>query len=131
MELFNLDHSELHNVVEHVFGVLKWKFWILLLPTEYDMEIQARLPAALSAIHNFTRDHNSEISEDKGPNINNEIYHQDGGGYFEAEGLVEDEDEEGKTMWDNIAEHMWRDCQDYIAEGDSEEYGSSEGSEEE
>ena len=56
-------------MVEHIFGVLKQKFWILLLPTEYDMEIQARLPAVLSAIHNFTRDHDPEISEDKGPNI--------------------------------------------------------------
>ena len=42
------------------------------------------------------------------------------------EGLVEDEDEEGKAMWDNIAEHMWRDYQDYMVEGDSEEYESSE-----
>ena len=113
-------------MVKYIFGVLKQKFQILLLPTEYDMEIQARLPAALSAIHNFTRDHDPEISEDKGPNINNEIYHQGGGGYFEAEGLVEDEDEEGKAMRDNIAEHMWRDYQDYMAEGDSEEYESSE-----
>ena len=98
------------------------------MPTEYDMEIQARLPAALSAIHNFTRDHDPEISEDKGPNINNEIYHQGGGGYFE---LVEDEDEEGKAMQDNIAEHMWRDYQDYMADGGSEDYESFEGPEEE
>ena len=68
------------------------------MPTEYDMEMQARLPAALSAIHNFTRDHDPEISEDKGPNINSEISHQGGGGYFEAEGLVEDDDDEGKAM---------------------------------
>ena len=38
-------------------------------PVEYDMEIQARLLAALSAIHNFTRDHDLEINEDDGPNI--------------------------------------------------------------
>ena len=68
-ELFNLHNSQLHSVIEHIFGVLKWKFCILLLPTEYDMEIQARLPAALSAIHNFTRDHDLEINEDDGPNI--------------------------------------------------------------
>ena len=120
-------------MVEHIFGVLKQNFLILLLPIEYDIEIQARLPAALSAIHNFTRDHDPEISEfkDKGPNINNEIYHQGGGGYFEAEGLAEDEDEEGKAMQDNIAEHMWRDYQDYMADGGSEDYKSSEGLEEE
>ena len=61
-------------MIEHIFGVLKWTFCILPLPTEYDMEIQARLPAALSAIHNFTRDHDSEINEDGGPNIDKGIY---------------------------------------------------------
>ena len=95
------------------------------------IEIKARLPAALSSIHNFTRDHDPEISEDNDPNINNEIHYQGGGGYFETEGLVEDDDEGGISMWDYIAEHMWRDYQDYMADGDLEEYESFEGSEEE
>ena len=125
-ELFNLCHSQLCNVVEHIFGVLKQKFHILLLPVEYDMEIQARFPAALSAIHNFTREHDPEISEDDGPNINHDIYYQGGGGHFEAEVLGQD-DVEGVVNRDIIAENMWRDYQDYIADqGECEETEASE-----
>ena len=62
-------------MIECIFDVFKQKICILLLPVEYDIEIQARLTAALSAIHNFTRDHDSEISEYNGPNIDYKIYH--------------------------------------------------------
>lgn len=44
------------NVVERIFGVLKRRFRILIVPPELDMHWQARLPAALAAIHNFIRD---------------------------------------------------------------------------
>ena len=62
-ELFNLCHAQLHNVIECIFGVIKWKFWILLLPVEYNLEMQARIPAVICAIHNFTRDHEPNIRE--------------------------------------------------------------------
>jgi len=52
-ELFNLCHTVLQNIVEHIFGVMKWKWRILQLPPEYKMEVQACIPAALCAIHNF------------------------------------------------------------------------------
>ena len=84
------------------------------------MEIQARLPAALSVIHNFTRDHDSEISEYNSPNIDYEIYHQDGGGHLEAEGLGGD-DPKGAAKRDIISEHMWRDYQEYIAGREEDE----------
>ena len=45
------------NVIEHIFGVLKWPFQILLIAPEYDLEIQAQIPAALCAIHNFIQKH--------------------------------------------------------------------------
>jgi hypothetical protein len=44
------------NVVKRIFGVLKRRFWILIVPPELDMHWQARLPAALAAIHNFIQD---------------------------------------------------------------------------
>jgi hypothetical protein len=56
-ELFNLRHASARNVVERIFGVVKRRFRILLLSPEYKMDIQARIPAALCAIHNFIRDH--------------------------------------------------------------------------
>jgi hypothetical protein len=49
-------------VIERTFGVLKkhFKFKILLLPPAYGMDIQARIPAALCALHNFIREHESD-----------------------------------------------------------------------
>ena len=42
------------------------------MPVEYDLEIQARLPTALCAIHNITRDHGPNIGkpDNNDPNIN-------------------------------------------------------------
>ena len=79
---------------------------------EYDLEIQARLPAALCAIHNFTRDLESDIreSDNNGAHIDFENY---GGGQFKAEGLGADK-EEAVEMRDRIAEQMWVDYQNYI-----------------
>jgi len=55
-ELFNLCHTMAQNVIERIFSVLKWQFQILIVPPELDMHWQARLPAALAAIHNFIWD---------------------------------------------------------------------------
>ncbi|KAG2030935.1 hypothetical protein BDR03DRAFT_877186, partial [Suillus americanus] len=51
-------HAMLHNVIEHIFGVLKKHFCIILLPPEYNSEIQSRIPPALCLIHNIIHIHN-------------------------------------------------------------------------
>lgn len=56
-ELFNLRHAMLRNVVERIFGVVKRRFRILLLPPEYAMGIQVRIPPALCLVHNIIRVH--------------------------------------------------------------------------
>ena len=38
-ELYNLHHMSACNVIEQIFGILKWCFWILQLPSQYDMQI--------------------------------------------------------------------------------------------
>ena len=63
-ELFNLRHASARNVIERIFGILKRRFRILLLSPEYDMGIQAQVPPALCALHNFIRYHDpSEITD--------------------------------------------------------------------
>ena len=62
-ELFNLRHASARNVIERIFGVLKHCFQILLLAPEYSIQIQARIPAALCAIHNFIRIHDPAKDE--------------------------------------------------------------------
>ena len=56
-ELYNLHHASAQNVVECIFGILKCRFVILSHPPEYDMQIQASIPPALGAVHNFIQDH--------------------------------------------------------------------------
>src|ERR1700722_203738 len=48
------------NVIEIIFGVLKKRFQILLLPPPLKMDDQAWIPVALCALHNFILKHNPE-----------------------------------------------------------------------
>ena len=59
-ELFNLRYLSAQKVIEHIFGVLKRCFQILLVAPEYSLEIQAQIPAALCAIHNFIRTYETD-----------------------------------------------------------------------
>lgn len=62
-ELFNLCHSSTHNVIKWIFNILKHCFRILLLAPEYSLEIQAQIPVALAAMHNFIHSHNPNNDE--------------------------------------------------------------------
>lgn len=58
--MYNLCHASARNVVERIFGVLKHCFVILVHSPEYSMEVQARIPIALGATHNFICDHDQD-----------------------------------------------------------------------
>jgi hypothetical protein len=55
-----LHHMSAHNVVEQIFGILKWCFRILRNPPEYNMAIQALIPPALAVLHNFIQQYDPE-----------------------------------------------------------------------
>ena len=59
-ELFNLRHASARNVIEQIFGVLKWCFRILVHPLQIDIDMQACLPPALAALHNFIQMHDPD-----------------------------------------------------------------------
>jgi hypothetical protein len=71
-ELFNLRHAQARNVIERIFGVLKRRFRILVIPPEYSVKVQAQIPSALCAIHNFIRIHDS--TEEEELNLGNSEY---------------------------------------------------------
>ncbi|KAF7311999.1 DDE Tnp4 domain-containing protein [Mycena indigotica] len=52
-ELFNLRHAQARNIIERIFGVIKKRWRILTIPPAYRMSLQARIPPALAALHNF------------------------------------------------------------------------------
>ncbi|KZV95807.1 hypothetical protein EXIGLDRAFT_714896 [Exidia glandulosa HHB12029] len=80
---------------ERIFGVLKKCWQVLVVPMNYSMELQARIPIALCALHNF-------------------MLEMDGPEAF-AEELARAHDPAGKDLQNLIAEPMWVQYQDYIA----------------
>ena len=111
-ELFNLRHSSAHNAIERIFGVLKCRFQILLLAPEYSLEVQAWIPVALAAIHNFISIHNphdqpiSSTAPD-GHSAGNSMYDDhDNDEDLGAPGL---NDPDHDLHQDMIAQNMWDD----------------------
>ena len=123
-ELFNLRHASARNVIEQIFGVLKRRFRILLLAPEYSLEIQARIPAALCALHNFIRKHDPKEGElpDNHQAFNFDA--QDNPTSVIGGGGGEDRTD-ASIRRDQIAQAMWDDylrvCAERALENDEEE----------
>jgi len=119
-EFFNLRHASARNVIKCIFGVLKRRFRILLLAPEYDLDIQARIPTALCAIHNFIHTHNAEEESLPGtgdePRHHNDNY-DDGFDPDEVDPTVEID---ADVRRDEIAQAMWEDYQQICAERDAQ-----------
>jgi len=132
-ELFNLRHSSARNVIERIFGVLKRRFRILQLAPEYSLDIQARIPTALCAIHNFICVHDAKESEElvthahDGPGHGGNYYREDDDSF--GPGLV-DPEVDADVRRDEIAQKMWDDYQRISAER-AAEHGSGETDDEE
>ena len=127
-ELFNLRHAQARNVIEHIFGVLKQRFQILLLPPHYPLDFQACIPAALCALQNFiqeTDDDEGEIPTDSYQSPYTPFSPDFDGGH--GSGFIAEDDDgassEIKLHRINIANEMWESYLNYRAD---EETGSSD-----
>jgi hypothetical protein len=116
-ELFNLRHSSARNVIERIFGVLKQCFRILLVAPEYSLEIQARIPAALCAIHNFMRTHDTDDSLTEPEFMDHTLNDHD----HDASAAVAAEADCSSERRDIIAQQMWEDYVRICSERESEE----------
>lgn len=110
--MFNLRHASLRNAIERIFGVLKRRFRILLIAPEYDLEVQARIPAALCAIHNFIQENDPDEGEiEEGRDVFDE------GSGNEGEPTIAPEDEIVASLLRNqIAQEMWDQYQELLTE---------------
>ena len=88
---------------------MKCRFRILLLAPEYNLEIQARIPAALAAIHNFICLH--DPNDDDEPHIVNGDTLHDPGHFSDESDCIYTPDEEVDERRDQIAQAMWNDYQ--------------------
>jgi hypothetical protein len=130
-ELFNLRHAQACNVIERIFGVLKQRFRILLLPPRYPLDFQPRIPAALCALQNFIQ----EIDHDEGE-IPTDVYQaayepfpSDVDNDHEGGFITEDDDEgnsEVKLRRMNIANEMWDSYLQYTANADEDDFVTGE-----
>jgi len=108
-ELFNFRHAQLWNIIEQIFGVMKKRFWVLLLPQEYPIEMQVCLVPTLTVLHNiiWVYDPNDKvIDEDFIPDTCN-----DSQTYSEGieHSLSAEERGRAAKCRDDIAQVMWRD----------------------
>jgi hypothetical protein len=113
-ELFNLCHASLWNAIEHIFGVLKWWFQILIIAPEYNLEVQAQISVALCAIHNFIQEHDpneGELEERR------DMFDEDSGN----DGMPTMPTPKSKTvvtssLRNQIAQDMWNQYQEVLTE---------------
>jgi hypothetical protein len=128
-ELFNLRHAQARNVIEHIFGVLKRRFRILVIPPKYSVKVQAQIPSALCAIHNFIRTHDPK--EDELPNLGNSEYSSSipnpgDDGVRQMNHGENDVSDDVTVRRDKIAQDMWdsyqRVLEDRELEGDESGY---------
>jgi DDE superfamily endonuclease len=110
-ELFNLRHASARNVIERIFGVLKRRFRILLLGPEYSLDIQARIPTALCAIHNFIREHDLDEETSLGDVDDSDHNDDDGNNNLTGAANAAPEEDEVSARRDAIALEMWQDYQ--------------------
>jgi hypothetical protein len=105
------------NVIERIFGVLKHRFRILILSPKYNLRVQAQIPAALCAIHNFIRLH--DLDEGPLPGVDG-ASDKDTSSQAEQPDLDavvgQDTASEMSSMRDQIAEAMWDQYQRVLQE---------------
>ena len=116
-ELFNLHHASACSVIKWIFGVLKQKFHILHTAPEYSMSIQAHIPVALAALHNFNQKYEeSEPDREQDDPIGGGDGDDGGGGDGDGDGdgngngneaVHNDGVDKPNAMWDQIVAAMW------------------------
>ena len=93
---------------------------MLLLAPEYSLDIQAQIPTALCAIHNFIHIHDS----DEGELLETRDLHNQDHNIF-SEVSIEEEEELGIEMsakWYQIAQAMWLNYQQVLIEADVQDF---------
>ena len=96
--------------------MLKRCFRILLLPPEYNLETQARIPAALCVLHNFILTHDAiDVQMDEDDSDEDEAL---------AANINDDDPiviQQGTNAWrDHIAQEMWDEYQAVLADHELE-----------
>lgn len=118
--MYNLRHAQARNVIERIFGVLKKRFNILVIPPHFNLDIQVRVPPGLAAVHNMIvwldpyglKELLEELEQNGGP-----LDPYRGTPLAEEEGSLatgpirQAEEVRASALRDQIAAKMWEDYQ--------------------
>lgn len=113
-ELFNLRHAQARNVVERIFGVLKKRWDILNRAPQYDMDIQARIPAGLGAVHNFIVDHDETDIQQYLHDLDHDNPQPASTGDPGQGPIPREERDRADAFRDQIATSMWESYQQFL-----------------
>jgi hypothetical protein len=105
-KLFNLQHSQLRNIIERIFGVIKYKFKMAAESSVYPIHIQTVVPIAITTLLNFIHHHQeSNFLSDVSSHL---LPPQDPhGDQVPTIGVSEQEAEEADWNCEEIATAMW------------------------
>ena len=106
-------------MVERIFGVLKKRLAILVIPPHFAMDIQVRIPPGLAAIYNMivqldpvaVEDMNAELDEENGPPDPNHGVPPCNDAHLASGPITAAEEHQAAEKWDRIAAQMWQDYQ--------------------
>jgi hypothetical protein len=107
-----LRHASAWNVIECFFGIVKQRFCILTLAPEFDMGIQARLPPALCALHNFILRYDPDDLEEMLDTFQDPEHEDVDYGNLASGPSTREARQRSETRRDEIAQQMW---DDYVA----------------
>ena len=113
-ELFNLCHAQAHNVFEWIFGVVKKKFWIMVVAPEYPLLTQSKLVLAVGALHNFICSYDPDDGETrdalevawKSPPATPE--------HLMQRNITQEENAIASARQETIAKEMWAQYEEYL-----------------
>jgi len=111
-ELYNLRHSQAQNIIEHIFGVVKRRFRLMVAAPEYSLETQTKIVPALCALHNFICVYNPE--ENMGLEELSAWALRRSPEDYSHQGVSAQEKARANTKRDVIAKEMWRQYQEYL-----------------
>jgi hypothetical protein len=109
---------------------LKRRFRIFQLAPEYGLNIQARIPTALCAIHNFIRHHDANDPSQPAPDDAFDHHNDDDQPHGE-QAVDPEEENEADQQRNQIAQAMWDDYQWVCAARDIQDSSEDEMSDDE
>ena len=107
------DMHRLGTLYERIFGVVKWRFRLLVVAPEYSLKTQAKMVPAICVLHNFIRIYDVDDLPDTPQH--SQVQEGPGNHLGELGGDISTaESNRASALRDSIAQDMWASYQAYM-----------------